>query len=89
MKMSPQTNVENFIDDLLSHGIIALNYCCTESGENDIDHYDLLESGQETAVECFDFGRIPIITDEGKSIINDYINGKKITLHYPLKTIKF
>jgi len=87
--MSPQANVENFIDDLLSHGIIALNYCCTESGENDIDHYELLESGQEIGKDCFDIGRIPLTSVEGKSIINDYINGKKITLHYPLNTIKF
>jgi hypothetical protein len=85
MKFSPQTNVENFIDDLFSQGIIALNHCCTESGEKDINHYELLESGQEISNDCFDEGRIPLTTEEGKNIISEYLNNKSIVLHYPSK----
>jgi hypothetical protein len=85
MKTSTQTEVENFIDDLFSKGIVGLNYCCTESGEKDIHHYELLESGQEIGKDCFDIGRIPLTSVEGKSVISDHLNDNGIVLYYPLK----
>lgn len=83
MRPFEKTNVENFIDVLLSKEIVALHYCCTMPGEIDIDIYELLESGQEIDKECFDFGRIPIISDEGKKIIRQYIDGNNIMLSFP------
>ena len=85
MKTTTETKVENFIGDLFSKGYVGLNYCCTESGERDINHYELLESGQEVGKDCFDIGRIPLTSVEGKSIISDYLNDNGIVLDYPSK----
>jgi len=55
------------LNDLLEQGVIAITYCCTESADIDIEHYQLLECGQEADPDCFDFGKMPIISDDAKA----------------------
>lgn len=77
--------ITNLVEHLLDSGIIALQYCCSESGENgDIEHYQLLEPGQVGDSDCFNSGEIPVISNTGKEILSQYLMDNTVKL-YPKK----
>lgn len=74
--------VATLVEHLLDSGVIALQYCCSESEEKgDIEHYQLLQPGQMGDNDCLNSGEIPVISKTGKKILEEYIDGKYIKLY--------
>jgi hypothetical protein len=77
--------VQSIKEELLSEGYIAIYFCEFESRDNeDVEHYQLLKSGDKIEAGCADLGRIPIISEEATSILQDYIDDKPIVIHSDL-----
>ena len=75
-------------DQFLSAGYIAIYFCEFESGDNEvIEHYHLLKSGEEIDTSCADLVRIPLLSEEANSILQDYIDGKLILIHSLVNTL--
>ena len=81
MYLTTEDRVKSLIDDLLEQGVIAITYCCTESADIEIEHYQLLECGQEADPDCIDFGKMPIISDGAKKVLSDFVNDKAVKLY--------
>ena len=69
-------------DELLNAGYIAINFCSNESAATEeISHYSLLKPGEEINPSCTDELRIPLISEEGKAILQDFIDDKAVRIH--------
>jgi hypothetical protein len=80
--------IQTMKDDFFAAGYIAFYFCDFESGENEvIDHYHLLKPGDEVEAGCADLGRIPLLSEEANSILQDYIDGKPIVIHSLVNTL--
>lgn len=66
---------------LISNGFIGIHFCAYESGEQDIEHFQLLEPGQEVTDDCANVGKIPLISKEGEAILHRYLNTEIVKIH--------
>ena len=80
--------IQTMKDDFFAAGYIAIYFCEFESGDSEfIEHYHLLKPGDEVHAGCADLGRIPLLSEEANSILQDYIDGKPIVIHSLVNTL--
>lgn len=84
--MAQFKDAQECINFLLEEGYIALNFCDSESSEvEEIEHYELLEPGQEISDSCYNLGRIPLTSNLGKGLIERYLKKDGVVLHPDIK----
>ena len=79
--MSPN-KLQSLKDSIMNAGFVAIHFCNFESGAaQTIEHYHLIKPGEDIDTSCADLGRIPIISEEANSILQEYLDGKPVAIH--------
>lgn len=76
------TTTEELRKVLIDNGYIGIQFCDIECSEHgDIFHYQLLKPGQEITEGCADLGKIPLLSKEGYTILEEYLTTDRVAIY--------
>jgi hypothetical protein len=65
----------------LQQGYFALHYCDTIPGEVEVDHYNLLKSGEQTALDCLSSNIISLNDEMALVIMRRFLHTGQVIIH--------
>jgi hypothetical protein len=78
LKFASEQDLKHFY---LAQGYFAIHYCDTFPGETEIDHYNLLKSGELIAPDCLDSNIISLDDEMALLIIRRFLYTGQVIIH--------